>query len=216
MLCAPRLRRISVINNPGNRPPPRQTASALSEARCQCARRLFHVLTESWINGSFPTYDYSYTKYLFSAVLVLAISSLSKTSGSLGNGGGFAIAVQILSKLAKNGNFAAKEICRHMESIKTIFDQITLEECQVGRPHCLVKPRVQMMLFHTLRKKQACRLIHQQAADASSRLHLTEFLVEGLLSQLNLNLEILDPSMINDGFQQFMWPEEHYSSLVGN
>ena len=53
-------------------------------------------------------------------------------------------------------------------------------------------------------------------ANASSRLHLTEFLVEGLLSQLNLILEILDPSMINDGFQQFMWSEEHYSSLVGN
>lgn len=53
-------------------------------------------------------------------------------------------------------------------------------------------------------------------ADASPKLHLTEPLVEGLLSQSNLNPEILDPSMINDGFQQFMWPEEDYNSLVGN
>lgn len=215
MLYALRMRRISVVNNTGKRPPPpNETASTLSEACCQCARRSFHVLTESWINGSFPTYDFTYTQYLFSASLILAISSLSKTSGSLTDGDDFEIAMQILSQLDKNGNFAAKEFYRHIDSIKTIFDRITLEECQAGHPHwSRENASAGDVISYAVQEADS-------PADTSTnapRLNFTEPLLDGLLSQPNLDLGILDPSIINDGFQAFMWPEEaDYSSLAAD
>lgn len=213
LLYALRMRRMSLEGDRGNGPPsPRETASALSEACLQCARRSFYVLTESWINGSFPTFDYTYTQYLFSASLVLAISSLSNDPGSLTDGDNFETAVDILRQLDEIGNFAAKEFRRHVESIKLIFEGITLEESHVGRPH-----------WSRAAAAAGCvtsRAVEDAGPSADTPanvpiLNLAEPSLESLLSQSDFDLGIIDPSITNDGFQTFMWPEEGYSSWLG-
>ncbi|CAG8149300.1 unnamed protein product [Penicillium olsonii] len=204
LLYALHMRRLSAVHGAERESPtPNQTATALSEACCQHARRSFHILIDSWINGSFPTFDHTYTQYLFSASLVLAISYLANTPGSLADGDDFETAVQILGQLDSNGNFAAKEFYRHAESIKSIIRRIALEESQVGRPHWSREGAT---------AAEAMSHAYQEAGSPLDEFHprliASEPSFDGL-TYPELDLGILDPSIINDGFQAFMWPEDH-------
>ncbi|KAE8383721.1 fungal-specific transcription factor domain-containing protein [Aspergillus bertholletiae] len=189
-----------------------ETASALSEACLQCARRSYHILTESWVDGSFPTFDYTYTQYLFSTSLILAISSLLQNPNSSADRDDFETAVQILKQLDHNGNYAAKEFCRHVESIKAILESGRCTACQPGCSQCPHPPHTTSNAM--LPSAQEAGTL-AESADAA-RFGLSEPSLEGLLAQSNLDLGLLDPSVINDGFQAFMWREGDFGGWVGS
>ncbi|KAL6915573.1 hypothetical protein FSST1_007068 [Fusarium sambucinum] len=160
------------------------SAMALSEACVECARRSYRVLSDSWINGSFPTFDYTYTQYLFSVAIVLAISSVLAECTT--DGDDFETAAQILEQLEQNGSFAAKEFCRHIKATSTMLIQVHAERAQVD---------------------------HGLAPALNDTMgHETELLVgpllQDLLSQPELDLQFLETSVIDHGFQTFIWPEE--------
>ncbi|KAG8361930.1 hypothetical protein FVEN_g240 [Fusarium venenatum] len=160
------------------------SAIALSEACVECARRSYRVLSDSSINGSFPTFDYTYTQYLFSVAIVLAISSVLAECTT--DGDDFETAAQILEQLDQNGSFAAKEFCRHIKATSNMLIQVHAEREQVG---------------------------HGLAPALNDTMgHETELLVgpllQDLLSQTELNLQFLEASAIDHGFQTFFWPEE--------
>ncbi|KAH7123453.1 fungal-specific transcription factor domain-containing protein [Dactylonectria estremocensis] len=91
---------------------------ALGEACIRCARHSYATIVESWIEGSFRTFDYFNTQYLFSAATILAISGLVGGSQSSKDREDFDFAGQLLEKLRDSGSFAAMEFCRHIEAMK--------------------------------------------------------------------------------------------------
>ncbi|KAL5046503.1 hypothetical protein BDW71DRAFT_197453 [Aspergillus fruticulosus] len=52
------------------------SATALSETCIRCARHLCCLSIDSWTNGSFMVLDFFYAQYIFSAAIVLTISTL--------------------------------------------------------------------------------------------------------------------------------------------
>jgi len=95
-----------------------ETPLALAEACIRCARHSHRLLTDTWIDGSFAIYDYTYTQYLFSAATILAISSISIGQNDDSDKDGFDSASQFLDQLKQNGNYAAKEFCQHLQAIR--------------------------------------------------------------------------------------------------
>ncbi|KAK7409283.1 hypothetical protein QQX98_008523 [Neonectria punicea] len=91
----------------------------LAEACIRCARHSYATIVESWIEGSFRTFDYFNTQYLFSAATILAISSLVGGPQGSKDREDFDFAGQLLEKLRDSGSFAALEFCRHIEAMKT-------------------------------------------------------------------------------------------------
>jgi proline utilization trans-activator len=98
-----------------------EIAQALAEACTQCARHSYHLLMESWIDGSFPIFDYFNSQYLFSAATILAISSFLPSNKSQSDGEDFESAVQLIEQLKQNGNYGAHEFTRHFEAMKVAF-----------------------------------------------------------------------------------------------
>lgn len=95
------------------------TASALSEACVRCARHSAQLLAQSWIDGSFVTFDCFFTHYLFSLLVVLAISSILDGQDNRADRDAFDEASRLLTELKEAGNCVAQEYCHHMKAIET-------------------------------------------------------------------------------------------------
>ncbi|CAG8074489.1 unnamed protein product [Penicillium olsonii] len=94
------------------------SAIALSEACVRCARHSVQLLAQSWIDGSFITFDCFFTQYLFSSLVILAISIKLEGADNQVDRDNFAQATQLLTELKDVGNFAAQEYCHHVEAIE--------------------------------------------------------------------------------------------------
>ncbi|KAH7232370.1 uncharacterized protein BKA55DRAFT_598329 [Fusarium redolens] len=94
------------------------TVQTLAEACIRCARHSYATVVESWIEGSFQTFDYFNTRCLFSSATILAISSLLDGPDSSENRENFEVASQLIKKLQNAGSFSATEFCHHLEAIK--------------------------------------------------------------------------------------------------
>ncbi|KAF5685429.1 transcription activator [Fusarium denticulatum] len=112
------LRLLQNSDNATTRSPISEIALTLSEACIQCARRSCRILTDSWIDGSFPTFEFTYTQCLFSAAIILAISSLFQGTDSQRDSDDFESVAQILKQLDQSRNLAAKEFSKHIQAIK--------------------------------------------------------------------------------------------------
>lgn len=77
------------------------------------------ILAESWIDGSFKSFDYFYTRYLFSTALILGVSSLLNNSENAGDLEDFKLCDQLLKKLKDSGSLPAMEFYQHLEALKT-------------------------------------------------------------------------------------------------
>jgi proline utilization trans-activator len=151
-----------------------------------------------------------YTQYLFSASLILAISSLLKFPGSQGDSDDFETATQILEQLEQAGSFAAKEFCMHIAATKSILEKVNLREEQSGRKR---QHDTTLAAQHGTTTKHAEEVTgwDNTSMDASG-LTWAESSLQELLSQSDLNIQSLEPSIIHDGLEPFVWPEGEYSS----
>lgn len=82
------------------------------------------MLLECWSDGIFDTFNYSFTQYLFSSAVVLAISSSIESSNSQSDLERFQFATSLLDRLDQNGNFAAKEFSCHIRSTTSVLQAL--------------------------------------------------------------------------------------------
>ncbi|TDZ33148.1 putative transcriptional regulatory protein [Colletotrichum spinosum] len=90
-----------------------QSAMLLIESCIRCARHSCSTLIQSWIDGLFPAFDPFLTQYLFSALTILAISSLFSANESGKDREQLEQSAQLLSQLKDGGNFVAQELHQH-------------------------------------------------------------------------------------------------------
>lgn len=91
---------------------------SLAEACIRSARSSYSIVTESWIDGSYKTFDYANTRYLFAAATVLGISGLLKGADSMQDMHEFEFAKGLMHKLKDSGSFSAMEFCLHLDAMK--------------------------------------------------------------------------------------------------
>ncbi|KAG9500511.1 hypothetical protein J7337_008991 [Fusarium musae] len=163
------------------------SAMTLSEACIRCARHSCRLLIDCWIDGSFATFDYFYTQYLFSSATVLAISSLIDGKECRSDKEQFESAAQFLHQLKENGNFAAEEFCRHVDAMK-----VCMRALEARRGQYVV---------------QDTGLLGLDVLNPTAGMALSEPSLQELLSQPVLDLQFIDASMYHDGAQGLYWPD---------
>jgi proline utilization trans-activator len=186
------------------------TALALSEACIRCARSTYRLLTDSWINGSFPTFDYTYTQYLFSASIILAMSSLSKNREAYSDGEDFEAAAELLRELDQNGNYAAKEFSRHIGAIKTVLETSRSAQEQSGLERGAHEPS----RLRTMPKPSQHAGISSDGILDAPRTDLMEASLQEILSHDNLDLRFLEPSFSDDSSPTFFWPDVEMNNWI--
>jgi len=93
-------------------------AQPLIDTCIRCARRSCLILSSSWVNGAFPALYHDLTQHLFSALTVLAASSLLGHENSDSGREWFDESADLLSRLRDSGNFPAREYYRHVELVR--------------------------------------------------------------------------------------------------
>ncbi|KAK7437209.1 fungal specific transcription factor [Colletotrichum acutatum] len=181
------------------------TAMTLAETCIRCARHTCRLLTECWIDGSFATFDYFYTQYLFSAATILAASSLLSGKESHNDREQFEEAAQFLSQLKDNGNYAAEEFCHHIDAMKP-----TMAAAHVRRGDFAVTGDSAALLNDaTAAFTDAAVNLNQPFAEQNTTagMALNEPSLQELLAQPLLDLQFIDASIYNDGAQGLYWPD---------
>ncbi|KAF0327138.1 positive activator of transcription [Colletotrichum asianum] len=180
------------------------TAMTLAEACIRCARHSCRLLTECWIDGSFATFDYFYTQYLFSASTILAISSLLNGKESQNDREQFEEAAQFLSQLRDNGNFAAGEFCQHIDAMKAM-----MAAAHARRGGYSVAGDASTLLGDATATFGDAMNIAQPftAQNTTAGMALAEPSLQELLAQPILDLQFIDASIYNDGAQGLYWPD---------
>ncbi|EFQ25330.1 fungal specific transcription factor domain-containing protein [Colletotrichum graminicola M1.001] len=173
------------------------SAVTLSEACIRCARHSVRLLTDSWIDGSFATFDYFYTQYLFSALTVLAASSLLDGPDARGDRDAFEESARFLSQLGDAGNFAAQEYCHHADVLRAEIERFHAK--RMGPPEG--GPGVGLGLG-TVPPQSGPAI----PAHATAGMALTEPSLEELLAQPVLDLQFLEASFYDD-LQGLYWPD---------
>ncbi|KAG7059657.1 hypothetical protein JMJ78_0014946 [Colletotrichum scovillei] len=158
-----------------------------------------------WIDGSFATFDYFYTQYLFSAATILAASSLLSGKESHNDREQFEEAAQFLSQLKDNGNYAAEEFCHHIDAMKP-----TMAAAHVRRGDFAVAGDSAALLNDTTAAfTDAAVNLNQPFAEQNTTagMALNEPSLQELLAQPLLDLQFIDASIYNDGAQGLYWPD---------
>lgn len=88
----------------------------LKEASIQAARHSIELLTQAWVDGSLSLIGYFDAPFLFSAAMVLAISTVMRQSKS--DTDGLDSACELLGLMAASGNLSALEFAGHLKRIK--------------------------------------------------------------------------------------------------
>ena len=181
-----------------------EVASALAEACIHCARHSYRLLTECWIKGSFTTFDYFDTQYLFSAATILAISSLIGREGYQSDRDAFETAAEFLMELQRNGNFAAKEYCSHIDAMVTSMETFRI---QMGKG--TNEPGAQPSEIINLRPLDPFPVAEPQVGPSlvTAGMALAEPSIEEFMAQPGFNNNFVDTTMDNESLQGILWLE---------
>ncbi|KAJ5086503.1 hypothetical protein NUU61_007810 [Penicillium alfredii] len=99
-----------------------QILKTLSDACIHAARYNHSLIVAEWTNGSLPIMGYFYAHYLFSAALVMVLSSqiLSENQSDYAL---FETAFEILRAMRAHGNLAATEFYDNLECVQQCLDK---------------------------------------------------------------------------------------------
>ncbi|KAL4943914.1 hypothetical protein BDV06DRAFT_124884 [Aspergillus oleicola] len=101
-----------------------QPLLTLSEACIHAARHSHSLILTKWINGSLPVFGYFHAHYLFSASLVLAMSSfVSVPVGSKADLGAFETGLEVLKSMSENGNLSASEFLGNLRRVRECLEE---------------------------------------------------------------------------------------------
>lgn len=179
---------------------------ALAEACIRCSRHSYSLLMECWIDGSYATFDYLNTQYLFSAATILAVSALLGGARSSKDEEDFEQAAELLADLDKNGSYAAKEYCQHVaamkESIRVLPSRAQQRQEEASRAPIGIPvsgdPGVPYQLAD----------LSYSGSLMTAEMALAEPSLQAFLSQTDPNLQHMDMSMLDNGLGSFYWPED--------
>ncbi|EEY22974.1 conserved hypothetical protein [Verticillium alfalfae VaMs.102] len=183
------------------------SAMTIVAACVRCARHSLHLLTECWIDGSFATFDYFYTSYLFSALTVLAVSSLLDGPDAAADREQFDSASGLLAQLADGGNFAAKEDMKHVDAMKAAVTAAASKKRGVvgleattglGDFASVMSPAAWASSTTTTTAVQGM---------ATAGMALTEPSLQELLAEPFLDMQFIDASVYDDYSQGLYWPD---------
>ncbi|TIC95126.1 putative transcriptional regulatory protein C3C7.04 [Colletotrichum higginsianum] len=202
------------------------TAMTLAETCIRCARHSCRLLTECWIDGSFATFDYFYTQYLFSAATILAASSLLSGGKEAANDREqFEEAAQFLSQLKDSGNFAAEEFCQHIDAMKATmaaararrggYADVPTGNTAAGAPYSSTTTSSSSSAGVVFSDAAGSTFIGDavtlgqpfEAQNTTAGMALNEPSLQELLAQPLLDLQFIDASIYNDGAQGLYWPD---------
>ncbi|KAF6799459.1 fungal specific transcription factor domain-containing protein [Colletotrichum sojae] len=188
-----------------------QPAMTLIDACIRCARDSCRTLVQSWIDGSFPTFDHILTQYLFSAFTILAISSLLGETESPKDTGQLEQSAQLLSQLKDGGNLVARELHQHAEAILA-----GLEGAQFSRPGS-VAPGSEFSSSNPPPSDGGLQGLvdgHDGQIATAAGLSLTEPSIHEFLVQPDLDLQFLDSLALMDQCPGLYWPERENQTWV--
>jgi len=155
------------------------------------------MITDAWIHGTFATFGFFNTQYLFSASIILAVSSLLGTPESQADGENFDNAAELLKQLAGSGNLCAKEYVEHVEAIRSSMAAI-----KEGAP-----PAHQPVSRGNVSAGGAQVTANPLATSAmTAGMALADPLLQGFLADTNLDMQALDNPALY-GLPSAAWPE---------
>jgi hypothetical protein len=99
-----------------------QTLKTLSDACIHAARHNHSLIVAEWTNGSLPIMGYFYAHYLFSAALIMVLSSQIQ-SDNHSDYALFETAFEILRAMRDHGNLAATEFYDNLECVQQCLDK---------------------------------------------------------------------------------------------
>ncbi|KAI0414480.1 fungal-specific transcription factor [Xylaria grammica] len=180
-------------------------AAALSEACIRCARYSFRLLTRSWIDGAFVTFDCFFTQYLFSAMTILAISSVLDRKDAHVDRESFGEASRLLMELKEAGNCLAQEYYHHVDAIEAALSDYAKD---------MVEPQAISFPDLTPMSAPALSQFSQNLSPGvvSTSIPLTDPSLQLLLSQPPLDVQFLADA-VRDRYQQPLYqPEPGYEA----
>ncbi|KAK0128772.1 hypothetical protein ONS95_000723 [Cadophora gregata] len=125
----------------GSRDGVSQAALTLAEACIHAAKHSHSLIIHQWTSGSLPIFGYFSVQYLFSAAMVMLMSSLISTENAMSDMEAFETAAQVLQCMSGDGNLAASEFSRNLDEIKLSLeiykgrrDDTNTDETRVGLP----------------------------------------------------------------------------------
>lgn len=172
------------------------SAATLSETCIRCARHSCRLLVDSWTNGTFMTFDFFYTQYLFSAAMVLGISTLLDNKERQNDEEQFEVAASLFQQLRDNGNYVAAEFYQHIEAATSLM--------QKTMPHIwdhIGSAKMPQRNTSDLDVRSSTLCESMTAGTA-----LSEPLLQQLLNQPLPDLQFIDSSISMDEQQGFSWP----------
>ncbi|KAI0435826.1 fungal-specific transcription factor domain-containing protein [Xylaria telfairii] len=177
------------------------SAAALSEACIRCARHSFQLLAQSWIDGTFITFDCFFTQYLFSSMTILAISSILGRKDASADQDSFEEASRLLKELGEAGNCVAQEYCHHVDAIQAALSDHTT--VTVG-PQAMLSPYPTAIAtaFHSHLSQNL-----SSGAVSTTNLPWTDSSLQTLLSQPPLDLHFLEDA-VGDRYLQGLYQLE--------
>lgn len=175
----------------------------LAEACVRCARHSCRLLIECWIDGSFATFDYFYTQYLFSAATVLAVSSLLDGKDCRSDRDQFEASIPFLEQLKETGNFAAEEFCQHVDAMKVMMARARVRRGDFSMQQDSATHN-NMMEASALGGFDVGPTMQGDTATSGM---LSEPSLQELLSQPVLDLQFINASVYQDGAQGLYWPD---------
>ncbi|KAF2089029.1 hypothetical protein K490DRAFT_37986, partial [Saccharata proteae CBS 121410] len=182
-----------------------ETALALAEACIRCARHSYRLLTDCWIDGWFATFDYFKAHYLFTAAIILAISSLMKGKDSQNDGDYFETAAQFLDQLDQNGNFGAKDICPHMEAMRDILKSNPCRNERASSDSFTANPPIPVSALPNA--MQDVGFFYSPGSMVTAGMALAEPSLQEFLAQPNLDLDLGETPLYDDALQGLYWPD---------
>ncbi|QIX00408.1 hypothetical protein AMS68_005925 [Peltaster fructicola] len=98
-----------------------ESATSLAMACVRRARQSANLLSRAWADGTFQTFDYFFTQFLFSSATILGLSALLRGPNWNDDRQEFLLALSFLHQLERNGNFGAREFSTHADAIEELL-----------------------------------------------------------------------------------------------
>lgn len=187
-----------------------ENVHALADACLRCARHSCSVLLDSWLDGSFQTFHYFSTLYLFSAATVLALSSELKGKGSYKDRDDFELASQLMMELKQNGSLAAVELSRHLQAMRARMSNGEEDPTQPSGHRSNVgglSMGPHMASGSTDSSYPSGGTSWNNGALMSAGMALAEPSMQAFLSQTEPNFQHMDILFLQNGFEGIYWPE---------
>jgi proline utilization trans-activator len=188
---------------PANIPDNVQT---LADACVRCARYSCSILLDSWLDGSFLTFEYFSTLYLFSAGSVLALSSQMKNKGSYKDREDFELASQLMTELKQSGNMAAVEFSRHFGSMESFMSSGGGGSTPLsGQGNAATGPQASDGSTGSGHPSSDAPM--NRSAVMTAGMALAEPSMQAFLSLPEPNFQHMDMSFLQNDFDGFYWPD---------